>query len=116
MLSRATLEFNFPAIDHHGPNQIPVLQNPQGGKAALTDVLAQSPVPSRKNEGALDDPAGRPLGGRQEGFRTLSLTLTHAPRFSSFTSFRHRARRAAASTKSEEGTSSSTEPSVRAWL
>ena len=53
MLCWAALEFNFAAIDNHGPNQIPVLQNPQGCKAGLTDVLAQLPVTSGKNKGAL---------------------------------------------------------------
>jgi hypothetical protein len=53
MLGRATLEFNFPPIDNYGPNQIPVFQNPQGCKARLTDVLAQLPVTSCENKGAL---------------------------------------------------------------
>jgi hypothetical protein len=53
MLGRAALEFNFPAVDNYRPNQIPVFQNPQGCKPGLTGVLAQWPVTSCKNKGAL---------------------------------------------------------------
>jgi hypothetical protein len=77
MLGRATLEFNSPAVDNHGPNQIPVFQSPQGRKAGLADVLAQLPVTSGKNKGALQDAAGGALGGRQGRF----LTLNHASRY-----------------------------------
>jgi hypothetical protein len=64
MLGRPTVEFNSPAIDNHRPNQIPVFQNPQRGKAGLTDVLAQLPVTSCKNKGTLEDAACGALGGR----------------------------------------------------
>jgi hypothetical protein len=81
MLSWAALECNFPAIDSHGPNQIPVFHNPQGGKAGLTKVLAQFPVTSGKNKGALYDATGGALGGRQGGFVTAILAVSDASQY-----------------------------------
>ena len=81
MLSWAAVERDFSPIYSHGPNQIPVLQNPQSCKAGLTDVLAQLPVTSGKNKGALYDSAGGALGGRQGGFVTAILAVSHASRY-----------------------------------
>jgi hypothetical protein len=78
MLGWAALECNFPAIDSYGPNQIPVFHNPQGCKAGLTKVLAQLPVTSGKNKGALYDATGGAFGGRQGGFVTAILSVSHA--------------------------------------
>ena len=117
MLGWAALECNFPAIDSYGPNQIPVFHNPQGCKAGLTKVLAQLPVAPGKNKGPLYDATGGALGGRQGGFVTGNLAVSHVSIFQfPLMCVRARARRAATSTKSAEGASSSTNPSVRAWV
>jgi hypothetical protein len=72
MLGRTSLEFHFSAIDNHGPNQIPIFENPQGCKAYLTEVLVQLPVTPGKNKGALYDAPGSPLRGWQGGFASLN--------------------------------------------
>jgi hypothetical protein len=41
MLGGTTREFNSPAIDNYGPNQIPVFQYPQDCEPSFADVLAQ---------------------------------------------------------------------------
>jgi hypothetical protein len=81
VLSGAAVEFDSSPVDRHGPNEIPVLENPQGCKAGLTDVLAQLPVTSGKNKGALYDATGGALGGRQEGFVSAIVAVCYAFRY-----------------------------------
>jgi len=59
MLGGAPFHFKSPAVEEHGPLQVPVFYNPQGDDFRLADLVPQNFVPPHQNESALDDPARR---------------------------------------------------------